>query len=307
MAYTLQQCQEWASTREAREEPPYHDQNKRASSTFAVLHEKWLSERSAIKDPTERAYYRLEAQRHRQQDEEDARREEERRLVEKRLQKEEAYQNEEEEERQRKTFFDEQLRRIASERKKKKEREREEENIKYQELVQWKEAERERRMQEHVKLEQWRQEQRQLTEQASQRVEEARRREESERRERILQVEKSLKMNSKRAMVLPSGWVTMQTPNLLVWKRRYYQVLGSTIYLRRSPGESHPALDSIQLAENVQGLKEWNEGYEELKAIPHSFAIEFKKDGLVWSMYADSEEEKVKLLGLLHHAAGLRG
>lgn len=54
-------------------------------------------------------------------------------------------------------------------------------------------------------------------------------------------------------------------------------------------------LDKLELRGQLRGLREWNEGYEELKAIPHSFAIEFKDNRAPWAMFADSEEEKVGL------------
>ena len=41
------------------------------------------------------------------------------------------------------------------------------------------------------------------------------------------------------------------------------------------------------------GIKEPDEGYEELSAIPHSFAVEFTHDDGPWSMFADSAEDKV--------------
>lgn len=79
-------------------------------------------------------------------------------------------------------------------------------------------------------------------------------------------------------------------------------------------------LDQVDLRGQVRGLREWNEGYEDLKAIPFSFAVEFLGDREPWSMFSDSEEEKVgvlfwgvlavlifwqyKLLGLLHAANG---
>jgi len=52
-------------------------------------------------------------------------------------------------------------------------------------------------------------------------------------------------------------------------------------------------LDMVNLRGNVRGLKEWNEGYEDLEAIPFSLVVEFKTERKHWSMYADSEEEKV--------------
>lgn len=64
-------------------------------------------------------------------------------------------------------------------------------------------------------------------------------------------------------------------------------------------------LDSVELRGRVSALREWHEGYEELESIDHSFAVEFKDRG-PWSMFCDSEEDKVRLLGLLHQAAGLK-
>ncbi len=42
----------------------------------------------------------------------------------------------------------------------------------------------------------------------------------------------------------------------------------------------------------VKALKEPTDGYENLEAIPFSFVIEFRDRG-PWSVYTDSEEEKV--------------
>jgi len=40
-------------------------------------------------------------------------------------------------------------------------------------------------------------------------------------------------------------------------------------------------------------VKEWDEGFEDLRSIPHSFAFTFNDGGEPWSFYTDSEEEKV--------------
>ncbi len=53
-------------------------------------------------------------------------------------------------------------------------------------------------------------------------------------------------------------------------------------------------VDQIQLRGKLNGLKEWSDGYEELKAIPNSFAIEFKDDRGPCAMFCDTEEEKVR-------------
>jgi hypothetical protein len=51
-------------------------------------------------------------------------------------------------------------------------------------------------------------------------------------------------------------------------------------------------VDVVNLDGRVDSLNEWYEGFEELEAIPHSFAVKFV-DGQNWLMYADTEEEKV--------------
>lgn len=55
-------------------------------------------------------------------------------------------------------------------------------------------------------------------------------------------------------------------------------------------------LEKVDLLGKVRGMKEWNEGYEDLEAIAFSFVVEFKEGqpDHHWSMYADSEEEKVR-------------
>ena len=80
--------------------------------------------------------------------------------------------------------------------------------------------------------------------------------------------------------------------------------------------------DRIEL-KGIKAMKEWYQGYEELEAIPHSFAIEFRDGQGSWAMFADSAEEKVsltfhiihtltrgptkiKLLGLLYQTSGLQ-
>lgn len=56
------------------------------------------------------------------------------------------------------------------------------------------------------------------------------------------------------------------------------------------------ALESVELRGRISGLREWHEGYEELRALPHSFALEFKDGQGPWSIFLDSEEEKVWII-----------
>ncbi|KAF8998606.1 hypothetical protein BDQ17DRAFT_1505172 [Cyathus striatus] len=162
----------------------------------------------------------------------------------------------------------------------------------------------EERMREHLRLEKWRKEQAALAAEVAREAAEARQHEEAERKKKIQLVEAIVKCNSK-VETLFNGWVTMQLHNSLVWKRRFYKVEGDTIYFYRSPEDTNQALDETKLPGNVRGLKEWKDGYEHLEAIPHSFVIEFTGDRDAWLMYADSEEEKFKVLGVIHHAARL--
>lgn len=57
--------------------------------------------------------------------------------------------------------------------------------------------------------------------------------------------------------------------------------------------DTQQPLDALELRGLLRALREWNEGYEYLEAIPFSFAIEFKDGRGHWSMFADSEEDKV--------------
>lgn len=60
-----------------------------------------------------------------------------------------------------------------------------------------------------------------------------------------------------------------------------------------SPKDMSTFLEEVDLRGRVRGLREWNEGYDYLEAIPFSFVVEFKDNTDNWSMFADSEEEKV--------------
>ena len=46
----------------------------------------------------------------------------------------------------------------------------------------------------------------------------------------------------------------------------------------------------------IRAIKEPHEGYDELEAIPHSFAVEFKDGEGPWSMFCDTAEDKVSIV-----------
>jgi hypothetical protein len=91
-------------------------------------------------------------------------------------------------------------------------------------------------MEEHRRLEGWRKEQAAQAEKATQLAEQIRRREEEERKKKI-QLASSRIKGTKADLDLVTGWVTMQTGDSLVWRRRYFKFIGSTVFFYRSPKE----------------------------------------------------------------------
>ncbi|KAF9478270.1 hypothetical protein BDN70DRAFT_880130 [Pholiota conissans] len=261
---------------------------------------KWSNE--LPHDPEERARRRREAQLHREREEQEAIEEEAQRQRQLKLQKEEFEKQEKEEEGRRKVEVEREIRRITAERRRREMLEKEEEERKRQELEERKRIDRERRVEEHRRLEEWRKEQVRRGEIVARQAEETKRREEAERTKKIQQAAAKLKRAKEDSDL--TGWITIQTADSLSWKRRFYKFVGNTVYLYRSPKDL-TLFEEANLEGQVRGLKEWNEGYDELEAIAFSFVVEFKDDRLHWAMFADSEEEKYKILGLFKIAAGL--
>lgn len=57
--------------------------------------------------------------------------------------------------------------------------------------------------------------------------------------------------------------------------------------------DSTRSVDLVHLDGRIESLNEWYEGFEELEAIPHAFAVKFV-DGRTWLMYADTEQDKAR-------------
>ncbi|KAJ7077893.1 hypothetical protein B0H15DRAFT_861330 [Mycena belliarum] len=268
----------------------------------ATMPSKWNAEPV---DPAQRARRRMELQRQRELEEEAALEEEAQRQIHIKSQKAALLRQEEEEAQERRAMLEEELKRVTAQRRQREQFEREEEERKKRQLEQKKRVDRERRIEEHRRLEEWRKEQAAQAKEAARLAEQVRKQEEALRTKKIQQTSAKIK-SSKADVDLVTGWVTMQTGDSLIWRRRYFQFVGSTIFFYRSLKEkdTNQVLDQMDLRKKVRGLREWNEGYEDLKAIPFSFAVEFNGEREPWSMYSDSEEEKYKLLGLLHTANG---
>ncbi|OAX40298.1 hypothetical protein K503DRAFT_768699 [Rhizopogon vinicolor AM-OR11-026] len=255
--------------------------------------------------PEERARRRLAAQRKTQLEKEAMLREEHERQERRKREKEDQERREREEEEKRKAALQEELRAAALRKARMEREEREIEERQLHEIRERKQLEKERRLQHTKEVERWRAEQLQRAEsQCSEKVEERRRSAEG-RRVRIARLNEEVFSSKADKMV---GWVSVQAPDMLAWKRRYYKFeMGhaeSKMLLYGNPREVVKPLDVLPLDGRIDSLAEWYEGFEELEAIPHSFAVRFV-DGVEWRMYADSAEEKDRLLVLLSEAAGI--
>ncbi|KIJ55461.1 hypothetical protein M422DRAFT_24036 [Sphaerobolus stellatus SS14] len=205
---------------------------------------------------------------------------------------------EQEEEERKLVVLEEERRRRQAERARREKEEREEEEARERAFAERKEAERLKRIENARKAEEKRLEMLRLQEEeaARRQAEKLKKEEETLRRrkdigERIVQ---------QAGMDLMSGFITLETGSS--WKRRFYRLSTEQWVFYKNDQDTTPVhiLDLSQIA----ALKEWSEGYEELEAIPNSFAVELRDDS-PWLFFADSSEDKEIILGLLNQAAGL--
>ncbi|KDQ26984.1 hypothetical protein PLEOSDRAFT_1113298 [Pleurotus ostreatus PC15] len=286
----------------------YPHGNEHQQSTFIPtqsLPSKWAA-KVTVKDPSELLKQRREAQRMKAIEMERARSEEAEIQARRTRQREEARRLEREEEERKRREMEEEMRRIRAVKQQKLELERIAEEKRRLAMEEKRRLEKERRLEEHRRLEQWRLEQAIMAEEAARRQSETKRREWDAKWQRIKMVEKRVRDNSNIDENMVTGWITLQTADSLTWKRRYYKFSQNSVAFHRDPKDMNNKSDETVLRGRVQALREWDEGFDELKAIPFSFAVEFSDGEGPWSMYADSEEEKFKIMGLLYHAGGLK-
>ncbi|KAF7294438.1 ADF-H domain-containing protein [Mycena kentingensis (nom. inval.)] len=261
-----------------------------------TLPAKWNTE---VLDPAERRRRRLEMQRQREIDEEEALEEEVERQRQIKIQKEMLLREQEEEEAQRRASLEKEIKFVSARRRQREELERLEEERRKREIEEKKRIARERRLAEHRRLEQWRKEQAAHAEEEARLAQQTRRREVEENKRRIQQAATRAR-NAKGNPELLSGVVTMQNSlDSLTWRRRHYKFVGTTVFFYRSPKDLTVVLEQFDIRGQVAALREWYDGYEDLKAIPFSFAVEFKGERSPWAMFTDNEDDKYKLLGLL--------
>ncbi|KAJ3755102.1 hypothetical protein EV360DRAFT_50382 [Lentinula raphanica] len=285
--------------------PPHTSIVKPEGALFSIpIDRKWVQNTVYIPNPEERARRRQLAQQQRAMEEQQALQEEAERQARIREEKEELRRQEEDEEAWRKAMLEHELREITAQRRAREQREKEEDARQKREIETRKEMGRRRRIEEHEKLEKWRQQLAREAEAERKKEEDDRRRADAARKAKVQEMAKEVKLEL-RSNGWTTAWATLQTSDSLVWRRRYIKLVGSKIFLYRSPKDMNQILDEVELRGQIEGLREPHEGFEELESIQHSFAVVFKDGREPWSIYGDTEEEKLRMLAMLYYAAGL--
>ncbi|KAN0126066.1 hypothetical protein V8E53_015405 [Lactarius tabidus] len=100
--------------------------------------------------------------------------------------------------------------------------------------------------------------------------------------------------------LLLSGWVTVQNSGSVAWRRRYFQLTDTLMrFYSKEKDITGAPLDVVLLKDAKPCVKEWYEGFEELRAIPHSFALILRNGESSMMFFSDSNTEKDLLSGLL--------
>ena len=195
------------------------------------LRGKW-ARKGAIPDPEERARLRRDLQLQKEREEQALVKEEAERQRRLKLEKEMVLQQEKEEEAQRLAEIEQEISRIRLERRRLEQSEKEEEEQQRRKLEDQKQRDRKRRMEEHQRAEEWRKQKAEKMETAAREAAEIQRREEAKRRYKIQLAEAEVKQTKGEKDL--TGWVTMQSRDEVLWKRRYFKFVASTMLLYRS-------------------------------------------------------------------------
>lgn len=176
-------------------------------------------------DPAERARRRQEAMLRQQIEEETAAKEEELRQVRIKREKAEVLQRHEEEDRRRREALEQDLKRAANAKAAKEEEERVSAELRQIEKELKKKHDAERRLTERLHIEAWRKEEHRRLEEVARHEEEMRlaAKKGQECAAMTAQQLREQKLGQGQTILL-TGWVTIQTSNSLVWRRRYFQL-----------------------------------------------------------------------------------
>ena len=189
---------------------------------------KWAP-KDAIPDPETRARQRRELELRKEREEQALLKEEAERQRRLKLEKENVLRQEKEEEVRRLAEVEQELSLIRLERRRREQSEKEEEERQRRELEDRKRHDRKRRMEEHQRAEEWRRQQAQKVEAAARETAKIQRQEEEKRRDKIEAAVKQ--MRGERNL---TGWITMQSRDTVLWRRRYFKFVGTTMLLYRS-------------------------------------------------------------------------
>ncbi|KAM6496893.1 hypothetical protein JOM56_007366 [Amanita muscaria] len=264
-------------------------------SLYVPLRGKWGV--TMMSDPEERARFRSETEAKRRREEEEAKDREQERQAKIRQEKEAIIQQNLEDQARQVATLQQELARAAEERQRREHFERVEEEHSHRLSELKKRVEKEKRLEMHRQMERWRKEQLCREEQARRDLEEAKRKQTKEMLQRISRAQAQLGRSGRH------GWVGIQTSKSLTWKRRIFKLDGGKIHLYRDEKERSPVIE-VDIKTEVRSIKEWDEGYEELKVIPHSFVVELAQRGEIWMMYTDTEDEKYMILAYVYQIAG---
>ncbi|KAK2463704.1 hypothetical protein APHAL10511_004455 [Amanita phalloides] len=264
-------------------------------SLHIPLRGKWAA--ALFSNPSDRARIRMQVRLDRQREEEEAVEGERRRQAEIQRRRQEAIVEELEDEARRKTILEEDLKRAAAERRRREYIEKTEEERLRHLLELKRRVEKEKRLVVHRQMEQWRGEQMQMKEEERRELEEMKFRQLEQRKQRISLGQARLQRDEN------YGWVTIQTNESVVWKRRFFKLDDGKLSLYRDSEQSlNQPTEEIDIRKQVRNVKEWDEGYEELEAIASSFVMELVGQGKAWMMYADNEEDKYAILGYIYQS-----
>ncbi|CAG8668669.1 4114_t:CDS:2, partial [Acaulospora colombiana] len=215
----------------------------------------------------------------------------------------EALQEAEEEERK-KIASQEAQRRRAADRIRREQLRREEEEREQRAAEARRLAAQERRLEEARRSEERRRYEKTRQEERERQEEERKQLAASERETRIKEIQRRFEKLKLTSNVLLTGYVSVQAANTIVWRRRYFQLQTDSMLFFKNAEETHKVIESFELRGSVSGIKEWKDGYDDIRAIPHSFAVEFM-DQPAWLFFADSEEDKDVLVSLILQLARL--
>ena len=215
----------------ASENRPSHHLQDSAQLHPPLLQGKW-AHKVAISDPEERARRRRDLQLQKEREEQALVKEEAERQRRLKLEKEMILQQDKEDEALRLALIEQEISRLRLERRRLEQQEKEEEEQHRRELEDRKQRDRKRRMEEHQRAEVWRRQKAEKMEAAAREAAEIQRQEEEKRRYKIRLAEAEVKQIKGEKDL--AGWITMQNKHEVLWKRRYFKFVETTMLLYRS-------------------------------------------------------------------------